>query len=107
MHFDRMLTSTSLRQVFCTLQVTSPVSGLWLCKVAHSATAHCRLDARSFFSSSVSGAPVVVGLGSCAKGSEDNAGSTASASSRQHATALGMPRSPPGLALLPRAGCGP
>ena len=35
-----ILTRISLRQVFCTLQVTSPVSGFWLCNVEHRATAH-------------------------------------------------------------------
>ena len=65
---DRILIRTSLRQVFCTLQVTSPVSGLWLCRVEHRATAHCRRVSRSFFSSSVSGALVVAALGSWAAG---------------------------------------
>ena len=51
-----ILIRISLRQVFCTLQVTSPVAGLWLCRVEQSATAHALRVSRSFFSSSVSGA---------------------------------------------------
>src|SRR5262245_20532880 len=49
-----ILVSTSLRQVFWTLQVTAPVAGLWLCRVEQIARAQALRVSRSFFSSSVS-----------------------------------------------------
>src|SRR3990172_2719153 len=63
----RILVSTSLRQLFCRLQVTWPLAGLPLCKVEQTAAAHWRRTSRSFFSCSDSAAACVVGaLASCA-----------------------------------------
>src|SRR5947207_8466509 len=90
---DMILTSTSFRQLFWTLQVTSPVAGFCLCNVEHSATAHTRLTSRSFFSSSVSGALVVAALGSWAVGmgpSATRAASAVRAIKETCATSLGM-----------------